>query len=204
MRRHVGLLGAAGAARVGEVEVDADDQLAEALDRLAGRDAVERVTVEHGGVDRALDVDDRRLGRHGDGLFEGADAHVGVDRGREAGRQVDVLAPEGLEAGQREGDDVGARTQVDDLVLARAVAHDGPDFFDENAARRLDRHTGQHAARRIPDDAGDGALGVRHAGQHHQGGEGGQGHRRDSIPCHAISSSRFTPDRWFIKKHRAR
>ena len=42
--------------------------------------------------------------------------------------QHETVAFVGLEAGQREGDRVGARTQIDDAVEAVAVGDSGPTF----------------------------------------------------------------------------
>ena len=49
---------------------------------------------------------------HGDRLFDGADLQFGVDRRREVGGQFDAVALDDAEAGQREGDGVGAGTQA--------------------------------------------------------------------------------------------
>ena len=98
-------------------------------------------------LDDVLRVDDRRLAGHGDCLFEGADREVDVDRGGEAGRELNAFPLERPEPGERERHDVGAGTQIDDLVLTFGVGGDRPDAFDQCGARCLDRHARQHAAR---------------------------------------------------------
>ena len=72
--------------------------------------------------------------------------------------QLDAFALDGAEARQRERHRVGARPQVDDPVLAGVVADDRADFFNQHRAGGFDRHTRQHAARRVLDDAGNGGL----------------------------------------------
>ena len=77
-------------------------ELAEALDAAAGRDQVDRFAVEHRGLRRRGHVDDRRGAGDGDGFLERADAEFGVERRGEFRRQLEAVAPERLEAGQRE------------------------------------------------------------------------------------------------------
>ena len=64
-----------------------------------------------------------------------------------------------LNPDQREGDAVGARPQVDELVPAPVVGHRGADLLDQHGTRGLDGHTGQHAARFVSDHARDRTLG---------------------------------------------
>ena len=109
VRGHVGLLHRARAADVGQAQVDAGDELADRLNHAAARQVVDRVAIEDLGVHGRRRVDDRRLAGDRDRLGQLADAQVGVDGRRELGREDDALAPDGLEARQREGDDVGAR-----------------------------------------------------------------------------------------------
>ena len=79
----------------------------------------------------------------GDGFLDGADGHLDVHRGGEAGRQLDALADDRAEAGQRERHLVGARPQVRDLIAALAVADRGPGPFDEGRTARFDGHAGE-------------------------------------------------------------
>ena len=90
--------------------------------------------------------------------FSCADAHVGVDRGRERAGQLDAVALEGVEAGNREGDRVGPRPQVDDLVLSAAVGDDAADLLDQRGARGFDSHARQHRSGRVAGDTFDGRL----------------------------------------------
>ena len=68
---------------------------------------------------RALDVDDRRLAGDRDRLFERADAQVGVDRGDEVAAQLDALAFDGAETGQRKRHRIGAGPKIDDASTGR-------------------------------------------------------------------------------------
>ena len=103
------------------VEVDAGHEAGAALHRPRRRQHVEHLPVDDELILRALQVDDRRRARDGDRLFERADLEVGVHRRGERALQDDAFAPNGLEAGQREGDGVGAGPQADDREAARAV-----------------------------------------------------------------------------------
>ena len=191
MCRHVGLLHGPRAADVRDVQIDADHELTEALDGPPARNRVEQVAAEHLRVDRTLDVHDGRLARHGQGLLQPAKPEVGVDGRGEARRQLESVPPERLEAGEREGDDVDAGTQVHDLVLARGVGDDRSRSFDEDVARRLHGHTRQDGAGRVLDDAGDGALRARCRGQHRDT-EYDADRRCDSSTRHVLASLRST------------
>src|SRR5712691_1720155 len=68
------------------------------------------------------------------------------------------------ETGQRERHRIGARPKIDDSVLAGDVAGDRADFFDEDGAGGFHGYAGQHGARRVLDDAGDGRLSPRGRG----------------------------------------
>ena len=125
-------------------------------------------------------VDDRRFARHGDRLFETANRHVGVHRGREGGGQLDVLPLDCGEPCQAERDRVRAGTQVHNLVLSLPVGHDRADLLDQRRAGRFDRDPGQYRARRVADGAGDGTgltLCVRLGGCEDEQTE--RGERRD-------------------------
>ena len=67
-------------------------------------------------------------------FLDTADTHLGVDRRHPAAAQLERLARDGGEPGQRERDGVGARAQVDDLILAVGVGHDRPRPLDERRA----------------------------------------------------------------------
>ena len=67
-----------------------------------------------------LRVDERALARHRDGLLQGADRHLAFERRGERRGQRDPVPDDGAEAGQREGDLVGAGLQRDDAVLCPA------------------------------------------------------------------------------------
>ena len=84
-------------------------------------------------------IDDRRRARHRDGLFEVADAQLGVHRRGEIGRQLQSLAPDVREPRQRERDGVHTRAQIDDLIQATIVGDRGLHLFDQLRACRFDR-----------------------------------------------------------------
>ena len=169
MRRHVGLLHGARAAGVGQVQADADDQLAHALNGAAGRNRVHRLAVQHLGVHGGRHVDDRRSRGHGDRFFERADPHVGVDRRVNSAGSSTFSRLKRLEAGQRERHDVDARAAGRRSGTAPCPSViDRSRLLDQHVARCFDGHARQHRARRVLDDADDGALRVRDAGQHRE------------------------------------
>jgi len=110
---------------------------------------------------RALDIDDWRLPRDRDGFLEGADGQRTIHRGHEGARQLDAFAPDGAETRQRERHRVRARAQIDHAELAGPVRDRRAHLLDENGTRDFDRHARQHAAGRIPGDAGNGGLRIR-------------------------------------------
>ena len=61
------------------------------------------ITAQHVLTLRALDVDDRRLGRYEDSIRHRPDAEVSVDLSGERPFELNALAFEGRETGQREG-----------------------------------------------------------------------------------------------------
>ena len=131
---------------------------------------------------RALDVDDRALAGDRHRLLERADAHLGVDRRDEIGRQHQAVANEGVEPGQLEADFVGAGSQVEDPGTGPTVGDSRADLLDQRVARRLHGHARQNRARRVGDDSRDGRLGRRDGGNEQQSGPG----RR--VPCSAGSA----------------
>ena len=62
-----------------------------------------------------------------------------------------------LKPGEREGDDVRAGPQVDDVVPALAVRHDGSHFLDQRRTGGFHGDARQHGAGRVSDHAGDAA-----------------------------------------------
>ena len=168
--RHVGLLGRRRQADLRPVQLDPDDQLRRRLQVVAGRHRVENLAVEHLGPRRRLHVDDRRRARDGHRLFERADAQLGVDRHRERRGELQLVANDGGEAGQREGQRVGAGKQVDDRVATRAVGERGAGTFDQHRTGGLDGNAGQHAAGVVGHLSGESAagLGRRRTGRERQ------------------------------------
>ena len=68
----------------------------------ARRDGVDGLLVEHVLSRCVLHVHDRRLAGHGDRFLNGPDPHFGVDGGGERPGQLDAVAPDGVEARQRD------------------------------------------------------------------------------------------------------
>ena len=87
-----------------------------------------------------------------------ADPQIGVHRRREGRRQLDALALDRVEPGQREGHAVGAGHQADDLVLPPTVSDGGSHFLDQCGAGGFDAHAGQNGAGGVLDDSGDAAA----------------------------------------------
>ena len=116
----------------------------------------------------ALHVHDRRLAGYRDGFLDRAHAQLGVDRRRRHTGQLDALAFDRREPGQREADNVTARPQIDDPIPAGAVGHGGADLLDQHVACGLDRDAGQHGARGVAHHAGDRRLGEYLGGDEQQ------------------------------------
>ena len=161
VRRHVGLLHGASAAGVGQTQVDADDELAEALNGAAGGNVVDRFAVQHLVVRRGRHVHDRRTARDRDGFLESADAEVGIQGHRELRRKRNRFAPHHRKPLERKRHDVGAGAQIRNRVTTSAIGHRALRFLDERVAGRFDGHTREHRARRVFHDACDRALGVQ-------------------------------------------
>ena len=169
VRGHVGLLHRARAAGVRQAQVDADHELAHALDAAAGRNRRRSprgrgpavwaavVTSTTGEAPVTVIVSSSAPTRR-------SALMVAVN----SDGSSQIVAPEGLEARQRERHRVGARPQIGDAVGAVAVGDRRLDLLDEDVARRLDRHAGQHRAGRVLDDADNRALRVGNARQEHR------------------------------------
>ena len=113
---------------------------------LVGRASIIALLITCSRVD-ALDVDERRFAGDRHGFGHRADLQVDVQRRREVRAELDALAPEGGEPGQRVGHRIRARTQFDDPVLPRRVGYRAAHLFNQRRAGRFDRHAGKHRAR---------------------------------------------------------
>ena len=153
------LLDARRAADILTARDDARERGADVPHHPSARQVVEESPVDDLLLHRALHVHERRLAGHRDGLFERPHFHLAVDGGDRVGLQRDAIALEGAEALERKRDGIDAGTQIDDLELTLAVAHDAPCPFDQRRAGRLDSHAREHGSAVITDKAGDGALG---------------------------------------------
>ena len=166
-----------------------------AAGRPADRQQVERVAREDRLRAHVRRVDDRGFAGYADRLLDGTDLHLGVDRGREAGRQLDPLALEGGEAGEPERNGVGARAQVDDPVHPVAVGDGRADLFNQRRAGGFDGHTGQHAARCVANGTGDRAA-DRRLRSRRRGQEDETPHRNQNRPdVHTDLLARRVPER---------
>ena len=137
---------------------DARDRLCEALNLPVVRQALDHLFVVDGGARRALHVDERRFTGHGDRFVQLADLHVRVDGRDEVGAQVEVLDLDGVEAGKRERDRVGARPEIDDAIQTGGIGGDRAHALDEGRACRFHGHAGQDCTGRVLDDTGQRAL----------------------------------------------
>jgi hypothetical protein len=133
----------------------------------------------------ALDVDDRRFARHGDGFLERADGELCVQRRGEFSRQVQSLALQRAEPGQREVDGVDARPQIDHFVDALCIRHRRAHALDERRTRGFNGDSRQHAARGIAYHTGNAALRPR--------GSWNQKTRRDDYSPHILPSQSLDP-----------
>ena len=130
-------------------------QLHQACVRARGRDRGDEIVADRRLPPDALGVDDRRLPGDGNRLGNRTDLEIAVHGRVKRPCQLDLFAPDGVEARQRKRHGVGSGPQIDDAVLALGIGDRGSYFLDQDRARRFDGDTGQNGAGRIFDDAGD-------------------------------------------------
>jgi len=111
---------------------------------LTHRQRPDGFTREHLLLLNPLHVDDRRFAGDRDGLLQPTDGQVAVDRRREARHQLNAIATERAEPGQRKGDRILTRPEIDNPEPPVAVGRCQPHFFDQRRARRFDRDAGEH------------------------------------------------------------
>ena len=102
------------------------NQCAECRRRTPRGDDVEHLPVQHALLRRALHIDNRRLACHCDRFGDLADAKLGVNRRDERAGDFDALALHCGEAGQQEGDGIGAGRQELDPILTGTVGDHRP------------------------------------------------------------------------------
>ena len=146
---------------------------------------VDDVASDHLGALRLLHVDDRGFARHQHRLLESAYSHLHVDRHREVGRQIELVAYDRGESWESERHLVGARAQVDDAVPALAVGDGDAAAFDEHRAAGLHGDPGQHAAGVVRDLAHHLALAVRGCGQQRNAEQDDQSRSENAFPFHS-------------------
>ena len=106
------------------------------------RQRIEHLTPQVHGFLRALHVDDRRRARHGDGLLQRANTHLDVHGRVEVGRKLDAVTLQLRKSLQGEHHLVRPRPEIDDRVAALFVSDHAASPFDEDVARRFNRHSG--------------------------------------------------------------
>ena len=121
---------------------DPGDQHTQALKRLRDRHGIYDVSSRHLAPRHVLEVNDGGRPRDRDGFRDRADAELDINVRREPRRQFNPLAHDRVEATKREGHSIRARTQLDDLVSARAVGEDSADLFDQRGTPGFDGDTG--------------------------------------------------------------
>ena len=136
----------------------------------AGRQRFEHLARDHLAALARLHVDDGALGRDRNALLDGADCHLDIDGRDEVRLEHDAFANDRREARQRKGHGVSAGPEIDDAVLTRVIGDRRARLLDQRGAAGLYGHSGQHTARCILDDPGDGALAAllrqQRVGQH--------------------------------------
>src|SRR5262249_46347904 len=86
--------------------------------------------------------------------------------------------------GEREGDRIRARADVDDRVAPVAVGLDAAYSFDEDRARRFDGDARENGAGRVLDETGNGALCARGGGHQHDGEHDGEARTQNGSTAH--------------------
>jgi hypothetical protein len=127
-----------------------------------GRHLGEHSIGEHDLTFRArLRIDDGRRAGDGNRLGDLSHSQVGIDRRHAGAGQLDALAPDRRESGERERHGIGTGFQINDSILPGPIGHNGARLFDEHRTRGFHVHAGQDGARGVPDEAGDCWLGKR-------------------------------------------
>ena len=139
-------------------EVEARNELREGRRRSSTWEELDGLGGKHGLLGHALDVHHGRRGRDDHGFLKTADGHLSIHIGREPGPQFDALALHRIEPRDRKHDGIDTGWELDNLVPALAVCHDGADLFDEGRAGRFHRDTGHYPAGRICDRARNTAV----------------------------------------------
>ena len=136
-------------------EADARYQARSSLNSARRREHVQDLAIEHRLILRALHVNDWGRAGHSHGLFDGPDRQRRVDLRGKGTAQLDAFASDLVEPLELEEHRVGAGSEVDDGVAARAVGHDRADLFDEDIARGLDGRAGEDGPGAVGHDADD-------------------------------------------------
>ena len=183
VNREVAVLHARSAAHVRQRQPGARHQRAQRGHAAAGRHGIEHGAAQHHLLHGALHVDRGCAAGDRDALLERTDFEFGVDLGGEVGRQLQPVAHDGVEAGQRERDGIDAGAQVDDLIAPIGVGDGRAHLFDEGGAGHFGGDARHDAARGIANRSGDCALRPR---SERRGHDTRQRHQRRDPPLPTI------------------
>ena len=163
----------------------AGNEHAERRDRLGpGRNRVDDVARHDALLHDVLHVDGRRRAGDRDRFLSAPTRSSALTVAVKRRRQLDALALDRVEAGQRKRDAVVARhAGRRSLYCPSPSVTTVRDLFDQGGAGGFHGDAGQHGARRVPDDAGDAAaaLGKCQCGQQEK-------HDEQSDPANEPSS----------------
>ena len=153
VKQRVVALRGPGVARAADVRLRGREAGRHVRQRLEA-DVAARESLEFTGVERFLlahagGVHHRSGAADRDGLFQRADLHRDVHRGREACAERDAVALHGREPGQRERHRICAGPQVDDAVSTFTVGGDRTDLFNQGWAGRFDCDAWHRQTRRV-------------------------------------------------------
>src|SRR5262249_42703917 len=123
----------------------------------AARDLVQDFGIQRHALGRRRHVDHGAAAGDGYRFLEAADLHDDVDFRVEANRQTELVADQGGEAGQVEGDLVHAHRKLGEAVVAGRVAGGCDLTHLQGRAGQGRDHAGQRRARLVGDDSVDDA-----------------------------------------------
>ena len=131
--------------------INADRNLSErrVVHRCGNR--VQHLTRQHELGLRILHVDHGAGAGNSERFLQPADLQICIHRQRHACVQVEALALDSGESGQRKGHAIAARAEVLDAILTLRVGGRAAYFFDERRARHFHRYAGQDRTGRIFD-----------------------------------------------------
>src|SRR5205085_2352999 len=165
----------------------------ELADTSSRRQRLERRARQRRLLPDVLQVHDGRFARDGDRFSELADLQVGVDRGGEAGAQLEPLTLQRAEPGEREGHGIGARTQINYPVESLAVTDGGAGFLDEDRAGGFNGDAWQDRTRCVLDHPRNAAVGILRRGSGAEHEDTNRKDTQDRPAAHRIPPCNETP-----------